>query len=334
MATDVAVRRLIDQFSTQNGIVRQRVLDFVSRQWGGLTSWRDADIQRFVDLVVPVVEAGQLQVAALTDAYLAGVETMVRGAGVAPLGVASEVVNDLAIRGVATADVYARTGPTVWTALANGADLAAATQAALDRVLVTAQADLQLAHTHAARDILTRKPQVVGHRRVLTGAKSCRLCVTASTQRYTKAELAPIHGRCDCKVLPIYGDADPGRTINAELLDELKRSGNAGDLALTQSVTRGRKQLGAADERLDAAYAARERARQAGEGVAAAERRVADLEAAQRRAKGELTRRQDQLADYRGENGTPKTVIVHNHGEMGPMLTDRQQHFTGPGDLR
>jgi hypothetical protein len=96
------------------------VLDFVQRSWVGLDEYRDADIERFVAAVVPVVTGGQVRIAALTDAYLATVETAVLGDVARPVGVPRSLVTDEVMRGVPASDVYGRSGPTVWTALANG----------------------------------------------------------------------------------------------------------------------------------------------------------------------------------------------------------------------
>lgn len=331
MATDAAVLQAIQRHTTQQAIVRRRVLDYVGRQWRGMESWRDADIDAFVSRVVPVVEAGQVQIAAITDSYLAAVETQVRGA-VQPVGVPADIVNDLAMRGVETAEVYGRSGPAVWTELSNGVPLSTAVDLALNRLLATAATDMQLAHTHASRHVLSTKPYVVGHRRVLTGSKSCRLCVTASTQRYRSDELSPIHARCDCKVLPIYDTQDPGRTINSELLSELKRQGISGDLSLSQTVARKRRSINLADERL-AELAAELKSETDNARSQRLETRVDEWRDRKRKYEAELQRSQDQLDDFRGRNGRPKTVVVHDHGEIGRILADADHRFTSLADL-
>lgn len=77
--------------------------------------------------------------------------------------------------------------------------------------------------------------QVVGWRRVLVGA-SCEWCALVSTQRYRSAESADFgHTRCDCQVVPITGESDPGRVINSELLKSLKAEG------VSDRITRNRQ---------------------------------------------------------------------------------------------
>lgn len=214
MPADPATLAVINRYVDQNAALRERVISFVERAWGSLDSWRDADIDRFVRAVVPVIEAGQVQTAALTDAYLAAVESTITGLPVRPVGIPANLVVDEAVRGVTTDVVYSRTGPTVWTALSQGAPVSVAVEKGLQRAVSMATTDLQLAKTHASRHVISKKDGVAGYRRVLEGAKSCGLCIVASTQRYHRDRLLPIHGGCDCGVLPIYGDRDPGQVID------------------------------------------------------------------------------------------------------------------------
>jgi hypothetical protein len=84
--------------------------------------------------------------------------------------------------------------------------------------------DLQLAKTHTSRSTFGRDDRVVGYRRVLTGREDCGICAVAATQRYRKANLAAIHGGCDCGVQPIYAGRDPGQVIDPDGLDRVHES--------------------------------------------------------------------------------------------------------------
>lgn len=66
---------------------------------------------------------------------------------------------------------------------------------------------------------------VVGYRRVVhpelsESGQSCGLCIVASTMRYTKRDLMPIHSGCNCETAEIYSvngqEFDPGHQINME----------------------------------------------------------------------------------------------------------------------
>jgi len=278
---DAATLAVITRYADQSALIRQRVVDYITRVWRALPAYRDADIERFVAAVVPVVEGGQFQVAALTDGYLAAVEAAVFGSPVRPVGVAAEQVSTLALRGTPAPEVFTRAGIDVWRALADGVDLQAAQERGLNRAVMTARTNLQLARTHATRTVLEAKGNVVGYRRTLTGSKSCALCVVASTQRYRKAQLMPIHPGCDCGVQPIYGTRDPGQVIDPERLDgieEVLAERFGGDPRLSMST-------------------------------------------------GLRADRASRFDDAR------QLLVTHEHGELGPVLGVRGQHFTGPDDL-
>lgn len=95
---------------------------------------------------------------------------------------------------------------------------------AQERVIRTQRATLEVA------DEAT--PQIVGWRRVPQGS-TCRWCMTVSTQRYRTAQSASFgHGHggtdyCDCDVVPIIGDRDPGRVINRPVLKAVKADKDA-----------------------------------------------------------------------------------------------------------
>lgn len=219
---DPATVRVVNAYEAQMAAVRARVVAYIERAWGSLDSWREPDIERFVRAVVPVVEAGQIRTVALTDAYLAAFERSVLGGAVAPVGVPATQLSYEAIRGVPAAEVYARTGPTVWAALADGRDLRDAVGQGLRRATSSAATDMQLAKTRAATAVMSSKDNVVGYRRVLKGSENCALCIIASTQRYRKRQLMPVHPGCDCGVSPIYGDKDPGQVIDPDRLEALQ----------------------------------------------------------------------------------------------------------------
>lgn len=197
--------------------MRARVERFVRARWGALENYRDADIDRFVAAVVPVVTGGQLAVAQLTDAHLAAVEGAAFGRQVRPVGVPAGLVTDEAMRGVPADVVYGRAGPTVWTSLSKGNPLDVAAAAGLARVVQTAVTDLQLARTHAARHVLSSKGTiVVGYHRVLLGSNPCALCQEAASKRYATGDLMPCHPGCACGVAPVYRN---GKQVAPDLAD-------------------------------------------------------------------------------------------------------------------
>lgn len=207
-ATTEEIVRQDDAYRRATLAVRAAILDYLARSWMGLGSWRDADVDRWVDSVVPVLSGGLMQTATLTDAHLANVIGAMTDDAPRPLGIRPDDVSVSTLRGVSAADVYRRAGETVWSELSRGADLADAVTRGLDRATRMAATDLQLAKTHTARRVLSSDRRVVGYRRVTDG-DPCKLCASASTALYRTSDLMPIHARCSCSVLPALSGAVP-----------------------------------------------------------------------------------------------------------------------------
>lgn len=250
--------RLDESYRAAVLATRRRVEQFARTRFAA-GQFRDADLDRFVKAVVPVVLAGQRQVSALTDAYLAQRLTVALGRTVRPSG----PLNDYP-RGVDPSEVYARPYVTVRTKLSDGLALDAAVSAGLARLEDIARTDMQLAKTWTARASF-RSSGIQSYARVLVGGKNCALCYVASTQRYSRDDLMPIHPGCNCDVEPVTDHA---------AFDEQ----SAANLEATHEAVQDR--LGESD-------------------------------------------RGARAPDYR------KALIVREHGEMGPVLAVRGQHFAG-----
>lgn len=190
--------------------VRSRLLASAAALWGGLGSYRDADIDRMVSIIAPLVTAGQVQIANLTAAYF-------RQAG-ASAGVDFALVTGG--RGVPIAEVYRRPAVTTYTALSEGKSVTAAIAAGGERLASLVSMDLQMAKVRQA-DLSLGSAGVQMYQRTLTGTENCGLCVIASTQRYWVGDLLPIHPGCDCGVDVLPPGSSPTRqVIDEKLLDD------------------------------------------------------------------------------------------------------------------
>lgn len=218
MALTSRQRRILDTYRRQERALRLRTVGTVAALWGSLTSWREPDIDRFAAGASAAVTGGQQATAALTAAYLGAMESAVTRSPVRAPALAPSEIRDDALRGVPALEVYRRSGPTVWSALAAGRQVSAAVELGRMRVLSMAESDLQLAKTHASRHFM-RTRGIQGYRRVIRGPETCALCIVASTQRYHSDELMPIHPGCDCHVAPIVGTQDPGWVIDPDALE-------------------------------------------------------------------------------------------------------------------
>lgn len=202
--------------------LRVRTVAAVVSAWDALGGYNESDVSRFVAVAVPIVAAGQRQAATLTAGY---VRRAVLAAGGSPADVTIDpaaAVGAAVRNGTPPEEVYRRPFVTVWSALKDGTAYADAVGQGRVRSAVAAQSDVQFAARQAAKDAMAGQPSIVGYRRVLGAGENCGKCITASTQRYHKSELMPIHARCRCTVAPIVGTLDPGQVINRERLDMLK----------------------------------------------------------------------------------------------------------------
>lgn len=216
-------RAVIAAYAQQTAALRDQLTRYVLALWASLGSYRAAQVRTFTAQLLPVVQGAISQMQALTSGYLASLSGLT-GTSSTPAAVTPLTVGSVR-SGADPVEVYGRPFHLVWRQLHDLAPLNAervdqAIQAGADRAVQTALTDTQLAKTYTAQQVLTRSRHVVGYRRVLEGPHSCGLCVIASTQRYHKGELMPIHPSCDCAVAPIIGDSDPGQVINQPLLDK------------------------------------------------------------------------------------------------------------------
>jgi hypothetical protein len=261
-------------YAAQTASVRSRLLAVLGATWLGLGAWRTADMDRFLSTALPMVTGAQRLMGSLTDAYLSRVVGALTDSTSLPVGLPTSLVTGEALRGVPPAEVYRRPFVTTWTALSNGQSLDAAVKQGGERLHSVAATDLQLAKTHSASAAMQRMQRVIGYRRVPDGT-ACALCLVASTQRYHRAELLPIHPGCGCDVEPLVGNEPEGQVIDRELLNRIHNA--VREKFGTQNLS----------------------AREIG----------------------------DTGLMYRD------LIVTHHHGELGPVLAIRGQHFDGPGSI-
>jgi hypothetical protein len=111
-----------------------------------------------------------------------------------------------------------------WQVTARGDSPEAAQQKAIARLTAVAQTDVTLAVREQYRRSLGQM-RADAYRRILHPELSetgpCGLCAVAADRTYRTSDLLPLHNRCVCEVLPIYGNLDPGLTLNADDLGAL-----------------------------------------------------------------------------------------------------------------
>lgn len=211
-------------------LVRTRVLAYARTAWTAQGNYRDADVDRLVSLIVPQVQAGQLQVANLTSSYIASISTLRLGRQVAAVPVPRAAI--LGARGVDPVEVYRRPATVVYTALSQGATFKDAVALGALRLGQLVVMDMQMSQVRQSRESYQRSG-VQHFRRVLQGGKNCDLCIVAAEQPYWSGDLMPIHGGCACTTEPsdagsATGTFDIGPMADPETRIEVREHGEYG----------------------------------------------------------------------------------------------------------
>lgn len=221
--SDAGERAIVRAYQAGYLELMSRAASSVGALWDTYGGVSPVDQSTFAALAAEAVEATQAQMCNLMDGYF---DALAREAGLPDLADAPRInpakhVGAAVRNGVPLTDVYGRPSITARTALANGRPWEEAMQAGSRRAVTAAETDIALTNRSSAQEAMENR-NVRFYRRTLTG-RSCVFCATASTQRYKRGDLMPIHPRCDCGVAPIFRDGDPGRVLNQEILREIKR---------------------------------------------------------------------------------------------------------------
>tara|TARA_R110000803_G_scaffold136109_3_gene203091 strand:+ start:547 stop:1347 length:801 start_codon:yes stop_codon:yes gene_type:complete len=215
----VTQRELLDAYNRLSSRIVRGTGDRLSTVFSSLGSWRDADFERFLPLVQKTTAGASLQAAKLQVAFYQQMAQALGEEFTAPKIRATDLSVSALRNGAEAAEVYRRPFVDLYTALDKGKTMTQAVDAGARRISSIASTDIQLARRNAGFATRGRNDGIVGYARTLTGAENCALCYVASTQRYTRGELMPIHPGCDCGEMPIYGNQDPGQVIDEVRLE-------------------------------------------------------------------------------------------------------------------
>lgn len=214
-----SLNRLTEAYDSQVHSIRQQITAFGQAYWDSLPHYRASAVEDMIQAITPRVTAGQLRIADLTRAYLAQCARELGWKVVLPSIDQDEIRG---ARGIDPRVVYRRPAVDVYTALAAGKPLPQAAAEGRLRLTQLIGGDMQLAKVHASRQSMRGYPaEGQFYRRVLTGRENCALCVVASTQRYYRDDLMPIHPGCDCGVQPLPPGLAVNQVIDEDLLEQV-----------------------------------------------------------------------------------------------------------------
>ena len=212
-------RELLDAYNNISARLVRGTGNRLSAGFSTLGSWRDEDFRRFLPFALGVTSGAKMQAARLQVAFYQQMAAMSGEPFVAPSLNPVDYSTAALRNGALDEDVYRRPFVDVYRALDEGKTMTTAIAAGALRISSIASTDVQLARRNAGFQSRSRNSRIVGYARTLTGAENCALCYVASTQRYHRGDLLPIHARCDCGEMPIFGNQDPGQVINEVRLE-------------------------------------------------------------------------------------------------------------------
>lgn len=241
-------------FSALRTALGLRLLTAVATLFRRFATWSPADEVVFAAQVLPIVQGSQRALASLTAVHVAAQASEALGRPIGPPGIRDAASVDLRA-GVPPATPYRRPFVTVRFKISRGETPERAAELGEQRARQIADMDLQQTYAEASRAAMQALPeQPVGWRRVPTGTRSCARCLAAAVKVWPVDTLSPLHGNCDCRIEPVYGDApdlDPALLERALVAaDQLtKRPGahrSAADVvALVDAMTPPHGELGA-----------------------------------------------------------------------------------------
>jgi hypothetical protein len=186
-----------------------------------LGNWRDDDAERYARAIIPAIEGIKLEAGKSTQAFYSAM-AKINNEEFAQTPIRRQDVSTETIRNNVTAqELFRRPFVEMRTALAQGRSIKESIDLGAERASSLAQTEIQLARRNVGLQVRNANDRIVGYLRTLTGSENCALCFVASTQRYTRGDLLPIHPGCDCGEMPIYGTQDPGQVIDELRLDAI-----------------------------------------------------------------------------------------------------------------
>lgn len=173
--------------------LRQRAGVAMGKAWDHLPAYDEANVDQFLTTAVPLTTAAQRSSAVLTAAFIAQV------IGRQPDGANTDRILSLVRNGTPPGEVYRRPFVTVWSALKDQRPWEEAVKTGRERAVSAVETDVQLAMRQTLNVVGEADPLILGYRRV-PDPGACAFCLLVAGQRYTTADLMPIHNHCGCGV--------------------------------------------------------------------------------------------------------------------------------------
>ncbi len=223
MADDKRVRQVVERQTKITASLTELMISQLVALWGAFDAWYDEDLVRArAARSATIVEAGQRQMRLRQGAYLRFIFRQLQ----VPFPQVPAPVFPLYPRiGITPDDVWLRPAEQYRYHRSIGETADQALDAAVNRATVLADTEASLARRDESQKVFKASARVTGYRRIihpeLSKTGTCGLCVVAADRTYSIDELLPIHDFCNCGVLPVTEDSDPGLNLNQDDLEKL-----------------------------------------------------------------------------------------------------------------
>lgn len=244
------VEEHVDAFAVSRAALAAQAVAAAEELVNDFTDWYDTNqITALAASLVLQAQAAQRATAGVTDAYLSKVASQITKTRVRPAGVI-DLRGGLRTGNVTHAGAYGRIADQYRWRITEGETPEVAQAGAVRRAAAVAKTDTDLAF-RAMADKFMDERKADGYRRIIRPERStegtCGLCLVATDRVYSTDVLMALHNGCNCTVLPIMGDADPGHRLNRDDLKAIYAAAGGTErkkLQATRIVIREHGELG------------------------------------------------------------------------------------------
>jgi hypothetical protein len=209
--------RWVEQFAAHSDALKQQLSQAIIAMYAGVNFYSAAEVSAAAQQATAASNTQALVQAGLAAQYVAFVSSLITGENLPTPALVLPALR----AGVDMTDVFSRPAKLFRRLRSEGIDPAEAFRRAMLLAGQISDMNMTLAQREAYQATFARLEQqvgITGYRRIvhpeLAKTGSCGLCIVASDQVYHTSFLMPIHERCNCTVLPIIGEIDPGNSLN------------------------------------------------------------------------------------------------------------------------
>lgn len=215
------VEALVDMHTAARAGLDERTIAAILMLYAGISLSDATAVAEAAEAAADTSNTAALLAAGLMAQYLASVTSSMTGES---LPTPAVLLGPLRA-GVDMRRVFQRPAKLYRRQVAKGVAPAEAFRQAMQLAALLTETNNTLAMRQASQAALAAlgpEAGITGYRRIvrpeLSRTGSCGLCIVASDKVYRRAQLMPLHARCNCDVLPIVGAAggagDPGNSLN------------------------------------------------------------------------------------------------------------------------